>query len=331
MNRRFLGAIALLLFCGSSGWMSYAARNEVPFQVPGETLDFLKKINSAVHDLVITFGPVPSDWTNHVFPRPNQAVAQDELFIVYYPAERTGLGSKVLQELNAAVPRLEKLFGWYPYPKVYRNRKLELYFYDSESDCGANCPAGILGLTKSVLSPDTGRFFIEGIYFHPSVIRGWTSSSGFSNESESELLRTVLAHELTHAVYFTGLEFRSRLTHPNWVVEGIAEYGGQTTWRLSDAHPAVSTLVLSDSDWGDSRQAYWVGYTAHLALDCWQGDAAMEKYARSLLHSAHPSDAVRNALQTDMNQWQSRWIQMAERNAFEAASSPGRPFQCPSL
>ena len=130
---------------------------------------------------------------------------------------------------------------------------------------------------------------------------------------------------MTHAVFFTGLEKGNPPRHPHWLVEGIADYGAENTGRLA-ARQDPTGLTLDPGAPDRGRVDYWLGYTAHLALECWQGRQVVVNYAAGLLRM-NIAAALRGAAGgATMERWEREWRRRASTGDF--ARKPAKEFKC---
>jgi len=335
------GSVVLLAFCASSGVTNYYARHDLPIRLPKETLDFLKNLTGNLKDINIDLKKPPTDWLNPPVAPGTSGVAEDDLFIVRYPSDKAGLGAYILKEAHNNIALLEDLFGWYPLPHKYFNRRLEINLYESEGACGENCPKGTLGLINLAISPSHGHAFIEGIHLNPILYSNWSKDGSQKDELAFHRLATVLRHEMAHAAYFSGLSMGNQIRHPHWVVEGIAEYAGESTWRLEEKHNSAQGMSLQETSNTQSYNDYWMGYTAHLGLECWKGKKFMDSYASKLLASPSVSAALKAATSGNdkqggaadnkvitLNEWDLAWRGMVDKGIFNKVPPPGTKFTC---
>ncbi|PJF33130.1 MAG: hypothetical protein CUN57_02965, partial [Phototrophicales bacterium] len=108
------------------------------------------------------------------------------------------------------------VFGRYPHPDSLNRRKLPIYVFDTCENYalyGRTSCNETRGVAWIWFFGD-GQTQCEGLYLAPTIYdRGDTSE-----------IRQVVTHELTHFVYFSGLDFKGQKNIPTWFTEGIAEF-----------------------------------------------------------------------------------------------------------
>lgn len=304
-------------FCISSGVTNYAARNDLPIRLPRETVDYFVKMVEGIGDVVIHTGA----GLNLPPPGPEgPGTLRDELFVVHYPPDKPEFGKHVLEFLRASTTNVEQLFGGRSLAKGLAGDQLVVRADLSVMDYEREFP-DTDGVCVSSLAPAFGGLTVEFIALNPRFRDDWRSGSVVPNSALRERLDVVLEHELVHVGYNTWLARSRPPLHPHWVVEGIADYGARDNQLAGKFEASGFSLDPEAPDRGVAD--YWVGYTAHRALECWKGRSTVQQYAANLLSLEVPEALAEAAPGTSIEAWERTWRDMANQGLFDAdAKSP---------
>lgn len=246
---------------------------------------------------------------------------EDEYFKIYYSkkdsANQHTKAEIALKYAHAAIPKSEKLMGYYPYPNKINGRKLPIYL--------AATSKGYLKIVRKLIGADARGTL--GVYMFTYSTRGaytigiaiapeaWRkSNAALKLNPKDEEFRQTLWHEMNHFMYFTNFNFGQANKPSLWYTEGLAEYFADNSNRLRTVGSHQRYKLTQDIQ---DVNAYWIGLSAFYCLTDEMSEAICSKMIQySYDNSIDRSISMANG-NMSIRQWDSDWHHYMQSGAYK--------------
>lgn len=313
---------AFLFIAGIVGGVYHVGRQRMPLvfvDIPTSSLEWIEKIkeSNTTSISVEEYGPFNWDNSDDVGQGENTTwsnIDEDPNFIVYYKKEPTGLNvqnaRRVLGAANEAIGEIQTLMGWYPYPSECNGRKLAIYMATNEAEyattinelAGTTCnSSGSIGMHVCHIGP-LGSL-TDGIVLHHSCF-----DYSLPHENWYDV---VLRHEMNHFAFYSSINFGNGVSHPLWIIEGLAEYASKSRGQVQDADSIAFIKDKCDiyAEFPlEKNSAYWAGRSFYQFVKDTKGDVAVKSFITSLYEN-NLEESLNVPFDSDTLDLKNRWVE----------------------